>query len=75
LAWVAGMSNPSLALSQRRKVKRQWTRRWSTDSVHCLHKGQTPQFGHPRFAKRSDVQILFFHIINHLHKIKYSLRP
>jgi hypothetical protein len=58
--WIEWISNLSLALSQRRKETRQWTRRWSTDSRHWLQSGQAPQFGQPRLAKRSAVQILFW---------------
>jgi hypothetical protein len=31
-------------------VKRQATKRWSCVSVACLQRGQSPQFGHPRFS-------------------------
>jgi hypothetical protein len=58
--WIEGRPNHSLALTQSLEVKRQCTKRWSTDSVQRLQRGQRPQFGHPRLANRSAVQILFW---------------
>jgi hypothetical protein len=48
----------SLNKPQRRVVKQQWTKRWSTVLVHYLQRGHNPQFGHPRLAKRSAFHIL-----------------
>jgi hypothetical protein len=58
--WTSSdISNHCLTAVHKRVVKRQWTKRWSTVSTHCLHRGQEPQFGHPLFANRSAVQSLF----------------
>lgn len=45
---------------QTRTVNLHWKRRWAADSWTCLHKGQSPQFGHPRRCNRSTVHTRFW---------------
>ena len=56
------MPSQATTACQTRVVNLHWKRRWEADSWTCLHRGQSPQFGHPHRCNRSVVHTRFWMI-------------